>query len=182
MLGKNYLYSYHYQSFYQVKAVLFLVSKFFIFENKKSQKFKHVLKTISALEDNIYTFFWNSFSLRSGYMYHFISLAQPFNTVHHFLPFIRRACLVRKTSLFFSKCQVVLQANIQTLVKQQSSQKLLDFRLFLSADGMRRAAADLEGSTHIPHPALRSFHPKDLHLPVGLQRTALSTPSAQKLT
>lgn len=114
-------------------------------------------------------------------MYHFISLAQQLNTFHHFLPFIT-PCLPGKTSRFFSKCQV-LQANTQILVKQQSPQQLLGFRLFLIAGGRRRAAAGLEGWTPILHPAFRSCHPQRTHtFLLWLQRAALSTPGAQKLS
>lgn len=56
-------------------------------------------------------------------MYHFLSLAWPFSTVHHFLTFIT-ACLARKTSGFFGKYQVSQQASTQILVKRQRPQQL----------------------------------------------------------
>lgn len=75
-------------------------------------------------------------------MHHFLSLTQPFSLRPHPSPSIT-ACLARKTNCSFSNWKVVLQASIQTQVKQQGPQQPLGCRLFPTADEMRRAAAGL---------------------------------------
>lgn len=124
-----------------------------VFKKRKLQKSKHVLKTISTLEENIYTFFGIFFSLISGY----VSLYNSCSTIQHISPFtpFYNTMLSPEECGSFSKCQV-LQANTQTLVKQQTPQQSLGVGLYLTADGGEELLLLWKVAPH-PAPSTQAF-------------------------